>query len=68
MISVDLRSRDDVMEVDADPAAPFEFAAWDESAIPQLTSRRVKRNRFLWAVNLLLLTFLIAWYLVSGGG
>jgi poly-gamma-glutamate capsule biosynthesis protein CapA/YwtB (metallophosphatase superfamily) len=68
VISVDLRSRRDVMEVDADRAALSEFAAWEEIAIPQLTSKRVRRNRLLWAVNLLLLTFLIAWYLASGGG
>jgi poly-gamma-glutamate synthesis protein (capsule biosynthesis protein) len=71
VISVDLCSRDDVKEVDADAAAPFERAAWNELlglADPQLTSRRVRRNRLLWALNLLLLALLIAWYLVSGGG
>ncbi len=35
---------------------------------PQLTSRRVKRNRFLWVLNLALLVVLIAWYLTSGKG
>ncbi len=50
-----------MIEVDADAPAPYEIA-------PQLASRRVKRNRFLWALNLLLLVFLIAWYLVSGHG
>jgi poly-gamma-glutamate capsule biosynthesis protein CapA/YwtB (metallophosphatase superfamily) len=59
-----------VLEVDADPAARYELAAWNELvalAGPQLTSRRVRRNRLLWALNLLLLAFLIAWYSVSVG-
>jgi poly-gamma-glutamate synthesis protein (capsule biosynthesis protein) len=59
-----------VTELDADPADRYELAAWNELvalAGPQLTSRRVRRNRLLWALNLLLLSFLIAWYLVSGG-
>jgi poly-gamma-glutamate capsule biosynthesis protein CapA/YwtB (metallophosphatase superfamily) len=37
-------------------------------AVPQVTSRRVKRNRLLWMVNLALLVVLIAWYLTSGKG
>jgi poly-gamma-glutamate capsule biosynthesis protein CapA/YwtB (metallophosphatase superfamily) len=68
------------MEVGADPAAPCEFAAPGQAAppyeiaarcefaVPQLSSRRVRRNRILWALNLLLLASLVAWYLVSGGG
>jgi poly-gamma-glutamate capsule biosynthesis protein CapA/YwtB (metallophosphatase superfamily) len=67
-ISVDLRSRDGVTEVDADAAALYGLAPRGDLATPQLTSRRVRRNRLLWAMNLLLLVFLIAWYLVSGGG
>jgi len=56
------------MEVDADAATPYGSAPLSELPAPELTSRRVKRNRFLWTVNLMLLAFLIAWYLAPGSG
>jgi poly-gamma-glutamate capsule biosynthesis protein CapA/YwtB (metallophosphatase superfamily) len=50
------------VEVSVGPPTTSEYVA------PQLTSRRVKRNRFLWVVNLALLVVLIAWYPTTGKG
>ncbi len=66
---------------DSEPTAPVdEPAPADEPALgfapgphcpptcpPTATSRRVRRNRFLWSVGLLVVVGLVAWWL-SGGG